>query len=426
MKIELDPTAIVESRELKQKLQDSEANIMSEVTSKMQDVVDSLKTSFPAEMQEKLQEIILESKFVEAFTDLIVGKASSAGVTLPALRATLTKRLRGDLSTRAIHTYCRPKQSKMEGKRPLMFVGDKGSGKTHTAYHVGIDLYNIDNVHLIDCHADIMPESLFGHPCAEGDGTPALGWRDGVVTKAFRRQMGTKKPQLVIFDEFLQLPSTSLNALKSLLGGLGDEYVCTTGKPTGKVGTARGVEQLRCNISEIGFIMTSNIGGRYEVRELDDAMKSRIKIFQMDCKLTDIKRVLKPVIEQRQDAYGWTDEASKWLMVALQSLHTDTKRFANSHELETYVGTRELMAILTQLEHPADILNVFDERSVLCERSYFVSVDDFGQPNPDQKEKFRDIGESMKTKARAFKDDDAQSDDDKSKFDAMLRHVIIG
>lgn len=425
MKVEIDPKALLASDEVQQAFRDIEANVSSQTKRDFSDMEERLKGEFPDVMNGAMQELILGSAFIKAFADLLVGKASKAGVTLPALKATVARRLKGCLSTRAIHTYCRPGQQKMEGKRPLMFVGDKGSGKTHVAYHVGVDLYEESNVHLVDCHADIMPESLYGHPCAEGDGTPALGWRDGVVTTAFRRMKATKKPQLIIFDEFLQLPSSSLNALKSLLGGLGEEYVCTTGKPTGKVGKARGVEKLRCGMENIGFIMTSNIGGRYEVRELDDAMKSRIKIFHMDCKVTDIKRVLKPIIEQRQDAYGWSDEASKWLMTALCSVHTDTKRFANTHELETYAGTRELMGVLTQLEHPAEILNIFDERSVLCERPYFVAVDDFGKPNPDQKRKFLDIGASMKAKAKAFQTEDARSDDDKEKFDALLRHVIM-
>jgi len=207
---------------------------------------------------------------------------------------------------------------------------------------------------------------------------------------------------------------------------MGNDYVCTTGKPTGKVGSARGVEQLHCPIEMIGFVVTSNVGGRYEVRDLDDAMRSRLKIVHMDCKITDIKRVLKPVIEQRQDAYGWSDEASNWLMGALTSLHSDTKRFANNHELETYAGTRELLGILTQLEHPAEILNVFDERSVLCERPYFVAVDDFGHPNPDQKRQFKALGKNLQEKAQAFKKDIAQTEDDKARFDSLLRHVIIG
>lgn len=427
MKIELDPNALVKSDAFQQAYRDTEAKCNAYVTKKLEAVHEKLSSASAEGMQEEVQKTLLGSDFIQAFADIVVSKASSAGIALPKLKSAVKRKLRGSAASKAINTYCRPNQEKLEGKRAVALFGDKGSGKTHEAYHESLSLYDgEENVTLIDCHADIMPEQLFGHPCAEGDGTPALGWRDGAITEAFRRQIKTGKPQVIILDEFLQLPSTSLNSLKSLLGGLGDNYICTTGKPTGAVATARGVEKLKCPISQIGFIMTSNIGGRYEVRDIDDAMRSRLKIVHMDCKITDVKRVLKPIIEQRQDAFGWSDEASNWLMSALTSIHTDTKRFCNTHELESYAGTRELMGILTQLEHPAEILNVFDERSVLCERPYFVAVDDFGRPNADQKQKFKTIGDSMKSKAKAFKTDEAQTDDDKSKFDALLKHVIIG
>jgi hypothetical protein len=427
MKIELDPTTLVRSDAFKQVHTDIEARCKAYAIEQVKEVSEKLKHVSGDTMHEEVQKTLLGSDFIQAFADLVVSKARTAGISLPALKGTISRKLRGSAAAKAINTYARPGQSKLEGKRAVALFGDKGSGKTHEAYHESVALYaGKENVTLIDCHADIMPEQLFGHPCAEGDGTPALGWRDGSVTEAFRRQIEEGVPQVVIFDEFLQLPSTSLNALKSLLGGLGDNYICTTGKPTGAVGSARGVEKLSCPITDIGFIMTSNVGGRYEVRDIDDAMRSRLKIVHMDCKITDIKRVIKPIIKQRQDAYGWSEEASTWLLSALTSIHTDTKRFANNHELEAYAGTRELMGILTQLEHPAEILNVFDERSVLCERPYFVAVDDFGQPNPDQKAKYKALGDSMKSKAKAFKNEDARSDDDKSRFDALLRHVIIG
>jgi len=158
-------------------------------------------------------------------------------------------------------------------KEHVLVSGPSGASKTYT-----VDKYVRENGHtkeFIAGHEAIESTDLLGYPIRHIDGS--FVWMDGPLTAAFRNAMVEKT--VLFIDELLRIPSKELNILVgALTPNSNGEFVLRTNR---LVDIEHGIgksETLVVPVANLWVVGTTNMGGNYDVNEMDLALNDRFMI----------------------------------------------------------------------------------------------------------------------------------------------------
>ena len=168
-------------------------------------------------------------------------------------------------------------------RRPTLFEGDRGSGKTVTvrsyAKKHGLPLVPVDGNEGLEA-TDLL--GMFVPSGANG-----FVWKDGRLSEAFR--LAQKGKVVLLIDELLRIPVRQLSVLLSALSPFDGKYGVNTGRIIdGTAGIGR-EERLECPIENLCVFATTNIGGKFAVDRPDPALIERFMILRKDTTASNVE-----------------------------------------------------------------------------------------------------------------------------------------
>jgi len=176
-------------------------------------------------------------------------------------------------------------------KRHLLFIGEKGSGKTHDIYafmkkealpHVFVG-GNAD-VEAMDLKGNLLPY--------EKDGEKNFIWVDGPLTQAFRRAASGEKVVLFI-DELLRMSKSAQSLLVPALTTDNDgNYVLDTGRVIDVVEGVGKTECIKAPSANLWVLGTTNMGAEYGTPDMESALEDRFELIEKNNDMEKIRRVL--------------------------------------------------------------------------------------------------------------------------------------
>lgn len=163
--------------------------------------------------------------------------------------------------------------------QPILFVGESGSGKTRQAYQFAKE-QNAELVKL-SCEAGTSSIDILGFYMKAPDGN--MLWVDGAMTEAFRKAASGIKTVLLI-DELLRPDIREISIFLTALDPdpFTGQYVLRTGRILSSVDGVAVTETLRVSPENLCVIATTNMGGKYNVGEMDKALSDRFVMFRID------------------------------------------------------------------------------------------------------------------------------------------------
>lgn len=167
-------------------------------------------------------------------------------------------------------------------RRPALFEGDRGSGKTLTvrsyAKQHGLPLVPVDG------NEGLEATDFLGMFVATGTG--GFVWKDGRLSEAFR--LAQKGKVVLIIDEMLRIPVKHLSVLLSALSPFDGKYALNTGRIIDVTDGIGREERLECPVENLCVFATTNIGGEFAVDRLDAALAERFIILRKDTTAGDV------------------------------------------------------------------------------------------------------------------------------------------
>jgi len=183
-------------------------------------------------------------------------------------------------------------------KRHLLFIGEKGSGKTHDIYAY-MDRHEIDHV-FIGGNADVEAIDLKGNLLPfEKNGEKNFIWVDGPLTQAFRR--AEKGEKIILFiDELLRMsPSAQSLLVPALTTDIHGNYVLDTGRVIDVIDGVGKTECIKAPASNLWVLATTNMGAEYGVPDMESALEDRFELIEKNNDIEKIRRVLTEIAEEK-------------------------------------------------------------------------------------------------------------------------------
>jgi len=158
-------------------------------------------------------------------------------------------------------------------KEHVLVSGPSGASKTYT-----VDKFVTSNGYakeFIAGHEAIESTDLLGYPIRHVDGS--FVWMDGPLTAAFRNASVEKT--VLFIDELLRIPSKELNILVgALTPNSSGEFVLRTNRLVDIENGIGKSETLVIPQENLWVVGTTNMGGDYDVNEMDLALNDRFMI----------------------------------------------------------------------------------------------------------------------------------------------------
>jgi MoxR-like ATPase len=161
------------------------------------------------------------------------------------------------------------------GGSNILLYGEAGSGKTFFAYQLAKNLKK--KIVMIQCHQGMQSSDLLGTTKPMGDG---FIHQDGELLEAFR--IAQKEPVILIIDEILRLPNKERSSFLGNLSSVdGKHYLIKSPKPVNN-GLSYVSEEIIIPVENLSVIATTNIGYKYDIEEMDAALRDRFFIFNYE------------------------------------------------------------------------------------------------------------------------------------------------
>lgn len=172
-------------------------------------------------------------------------------------------------------------------KVPIMWEGDRGSGKTVGARYFA-ESGNYIYIEIAG-NQGIEATDILGYNVPYGAGQ--MVWKDGRMSQAFR--LAAKGiPVVLCFDEIARIPIHHLSVILSALAPYKGRYYLQTGRMLG-VEDGVGVEEtLVCDVDKLCVFSTTNVGSSYAVHEMDPAIMERFVLVRKDTTRDKLEKIL--------------------------------------------------------------------------------------------------------------------------------------
>lgn len=251
-------------------------------------------------------------------------------------------------------------------KVPLMFEGDRGSGKTFDVRE-----FARENKHRyleIAGHESVEAIDFLGHPMQSEHG---IVWKDGKLSQAFRAaREGT--PAVLLIDEMLRIPQRHLSVLLSALSPDSENnYRLQTGRMVGVVDGVGVEEEIIVPAKNIAIFATTNVGPEFAIDELDPAVAERFIIVRKDTE--------KPILTKILQTKAKSKSFNTLVAIKLVELFDKTKRMVDTGVLNRHATTRTLARALEHATDENDVKQVLKDQILL-----WVDRDSAGRPVAEQ------------------------------------------
>lgn len=204
-------------------------------------------------------------------------------------------------------------------KKPILFIGDQGSGKT-TAAKVFAYSQPFDEVVLMQGDEGVDAQQMKGgpRPWAPSGGATTAVWQDGELARAFRLAAQGKKTCLYI-DELYRIKVRERSPLISGLSPFkmpdGVEYYTIT---TGRIinvedGLVTNAETIFAPRHMISIIASTNIGAGFDVQAGDPAEAGRWLQYDLQTTEESVKRIIATVLKEYSFSVSLTPKFVKLL-----------------------------------------------------------------------------------------------------------------
>ena len=235
---------------------------------------------------------------------------------------------------------------------PLMFEGDRGSGKTYEARQFAEE-------HGYPCLEIAGNESteafeFLGHVVQTEQG---MVWKDGKLSQAFRLAAKGQKAVLIL-DELLRIPQRHLSVLLSALSKDSQGYYrLQTGRMC-KVEDGIGVEEeIRAPAGNLCVVATTNVGPEFAVEDLDPAVAERFIIARKDTEPSKLNKILAGLCERK----GF----SRMVGMACVELYEKTNRMVKTGTLNRQATTRTLARSIEEARSEAEVAEILKDQVLL-------------------------------------------------------------
>ena len=251
-------------------------------------------------------------------------------------------------------------------KIPLMFEGDRGSGKT----------YDVREFAKNEClpyfemagHESIEAIDFLGHHVQSPHG---IVWKDGRLSQAFRSASKGSRSALLI-DEMLRIPQRHLSVLLSALAAdSAGNYRLQTGRMLDVVDGIGVEEELVVPAKLLAVFATTNIGPEFAVDNLDPSVAERFVIVRKD---TD-KKILLEILTKHCELRNF----SSLIALKLADFFDRTERMVQTSVLNRHATTRTLSRAIEHADDEDDVKNLLRDQALL-----WVDRNASGRPEPSQ------------------------------------------
>lgn len=158
-----------------------------------------------------------------------------------------------------------------DAKYPVLILGEQGASKTVEARSYGKN-HAFDLYVEVGGHQGMEAYDFIGGQIPLGPGQ--MVWIDGPVAQAFRAASLGRKVYLCI-DEMLRVPRRELSIFLTALSPFKGMYRLTTGRPVNIREGVADMEVIEAPVKNLSIVATTNIGGQFDIEELDPAAKER-------------------------------------------------------------------------------------------------------------------------------------------------------
>lgn len=237
-------------------------------------------------------------------------------------------------------------------KSPLLFEGDRGSGKTYDIR----EFARVKKIPYLEIAGNESMESFdfLGHVMQSEKG---LVWKDGKLSQAFRMAKDGKKVALLI-DEMLRIPQRHLSVLLSALSADSEgNYRLQTGRMT-DVSNGIGVEEeIVVPMESIAVFATTNVGPEFAIDDLDPAVAERFIILRKDTQISQLTKILEKKVALRS--------FNKLVALKLAEFYNKTTRMVKSGTLNRHATTRTLSRAVDIADDEQDVAQVLKDQILL-------------------------------------------------------------
>lgn len=251
---------------------------------------------------------------------------------------------------------------------PVLFEGDRGSGKTYEAHAFARER----NLPLIEVagHEGVEAMDLLGSYVPVAD--RSLVWKDGPVSQAFR-QAAKGQPTVLLIDELLRIPTRQQSVLLTALSPIDGCYRLRTGRIVNVEDGVGEEEVLACKIEHLAVIATTNVGAEYALDDLDPAIAERWVILRKDTTEEGLREVLGKVVADK----GFSSE----LVGQLVRFFVKMRELRNVEQVARMPTTRTLVRAVELAEREEEVSTMLLHQALL-----WVGRDMDGSPIMEQLE----------------------------------------
>jgi hypothetical protein len=287
----------------------------------------SLSPTMQAEVEDFVYKILKETKIKLGREDVIPPiedelKAMIVKVLEPLapekkalVRTALLPEVAGESSVQKfLKKYASPGAS----QKPILLIGDQGSGKTTAAKQFAYS-HPFDEVVIMQGDEGVDAQTMKGgiRPFPSGGGTTTV-WQDGQLARAFRLAAGGKKVCLYI-DELYRIKVRERSPLISGLSPFrmpdGIEYYTVNTDRIIEVhdGLVSNSEVIFAPKHMIAIIASTNVGAGFDVQAGDPAEAGRWMQFDMQTTEESVKRIVSIVLKDCDMSVSLTPKFVKLL-----------------------------------------------------------------------------------------------------------------
>jgi len=227
-------------------------------------------------------------------------------------------------------------------KRHLLFIGEKGSGKTYDIYSF-IEKHRFPHI-FIGGNPDIEAIDLKGNLLPfEKNGEKNFIWIDGPLTQAFRRASQGEKIILFI-DELLRMSRSAQSLLvPALTTDNQGNYVLDTGRVIDVINGVGKTEIIKAPVENLWVLATTNMGAEYNVPDMESALEDRFEIIEKNNDLEKIKKILTNIAKEKGYSLSIVDKMIQFYesMIRLKDEEIINKLINLRHLAQALEDTRE-------------------------------------------------------------------------------------